>query len=97
VGTTDPTDDDLHGAPGAQQLAFADVEEVDAYTLAIGQSPDNGAQGSSGTTTLTNHATHVFGVYSDLKARATTTRALAYFNILRVINDPLDEVFECVF
>jgi hypothetical protein len=71
------------------------VDDVDPDTLAVGQRRDQGAEGLGGAAGAADHATEVVRV--DVHLEDVTSRGVLLhdLHLVRVIDDPPDEVFEC--
>ena len=79
-------------APVAGVLSGVLKKQGDAAT--VGEGGDEGAQGFGRAAAAPDHATPVFGVDVHLEHVAARRRGRVDADVVRVIDDPLDDVFE---
>jgi hypothetical protein len=71
------------------------VDDVDPHAATVGQCRDQGAERLRRATGTTDNATEVIGVHAHLEY-ITARRSLGRDDdLVRVIDDALDQVFEC--
>src|SRR5687768_11453902 len=70
------------------------VDDVDANAATVGEGGDERAERLRGAAGTADHATEVLGVHMNLEDLATCARRGDDLHFVRVIDDPLDEVFE---
>jgi len=70
------------------------VDDVDAHLAAIGESRDQGAKRLRRAAGAPDHATEVLGVHAHLENLAAWRVLRDNLHLVRVIDDPLDQVFE---
>ena len=78
--------------------ALSEIEEVHSDTLARSQRRQDGAKRGRGATRLADHTTHVVRMDAHLERapRTATVGAVADLDVLRVVDDALDQVLESV-
>src|SRR5690606_29300475 len=82
------------GDLGVDNRLVVGVDDVDANASTIGESGDQGAERLRGATRTADHATEVSAMHTHLE-HVTSRRTLGFdLHLVRVINDPLDQVLE---
>jgi hypothetical protein len=70
------------------------VDDVDANAPSIGERRDERAEGLGGATGAADHASEVLWVHAHLEHVAALRRPFDDLHLVRVIDDPLDQVFK---